>query len=350
MRPMVQLNDYLNQSQSQGAPWWLYFRNAWAYGVAALLLLVPGIAIAWRRSTTHRAIAMAWVIALIAMQCVAMKEVRYLVFLTPLSAILIAPAIQWLGTPGRRWMLTLPAVALCVDLMHVAPEAALIKSPFYRQSECRQLLSPLEMAGGKRKPVLASYRYLSFATPEHSPFVGDRYHRIFHFEIDHIQALYGYKKGEVILFDPKKVPLIVNDFRDNTPLLFANHLLLNSLGWEHRAPLGKDTFFQCIAFARTITLTRDARGALVTPEGVSLELYPGTVDERPAMMFGSPLQRELGRLVMPVMVDVDTNQAWPIRRVSKGTYAVTPGSETDLNKSRQITIRGFEIAFYIQYK
>ena len=80
-----------------------------------------------------------------------------------------------------------------------------------------------------------------------------------------------------------------------------------------------------------MTLTRDARGVLVTPEGVSLHLYPGTVDERPAMMFGSPLQRELGRLVLPVMIDVDTNQARAIRRVSKGMYAVT-GFETDLKR------------------
>jgi len=92
----------------------LYLRNLHNFGVLAMVLVLPGVIIALRgKNARLRMIAACWLMSAIAIQFVTFKEVRYVLFLAPLTAVLIVPAIEW--ATKRRALLIAIVLVVAAD-------------------------------------------------------------------------------------------------------------------------------------------------------------------------------------------------------------------------------------------
>ena len=151
----------------------LYLRNLHNLGILAMLLVVPGVILALRgRNARLRMIAVCWVMSVLAIQFTTFKEVRYLLFLAPLTAVLIVPMIEW--AIRRRALLIAMVLVIGVDQFRGLSSAT-------RQLTTTATIDPvrfLESAGTEGR-VVAS-KIISFVYNAQSPLQRDSYHGIYH--------------------------------------------------------------------------------------------------------------------------------------------------------------------------
>ena len=229
-------------------PPWIYARNAWAYGRLTALLLLPGLALALRGSRLQRRVAFAWVAAVVFIHLMPLREVRYLAFVAPLSAFLIAPAAARMGR-HKAGLLAMGAL-LVLDLGGGLREAARVFTPFYRHSELRTMLEPLSEQGRLRRPLYHNVSMLSFVAPGQSPLAADRYHRVFHVGAHQIGLLYGYAPHDVRAVLPRQLATLAVTAPAGSALLFANNILAHGPTWAPAPPPGSETFVQGLAIAQ----------------------------------------------------------------------------------------------------
>jgi hypothetical protein len=151
----------------------LYLRNLHNYGIAVVLMVIPGLVYAFRSTDARlRMIAFCWVVCVVAMQLVSFKEVRYLAFLAPLSAVLIVPVVQSLIT-HRLAAGLLMALILFDQYRGISVSAAQLSST--AGVDIRRFLEAPEGDGR-----VFSSRILSFVYMPDSPMLRDPYHGIYH--------------------------------------------------------------------------------------------------------------------------------------------------------------------------
>jgi len=246
-------------------PLWIYIRNLWAYGRVTTLLLIPGLVLSLSGSRLQRRMAFAWIAAVVFVHILPHREVRYLAFVAPLSALLIAPPVSTLGRHKVGSVLII--VLLLFDVGGAAMEASRVAMPFYRHSEAQTLLEPLADGDRLRRPLFHNISMLSFVAPGQSPLAADRYHRIFHMGIHHIAVLYGYAAGDVRLVLPRQAPVLTATAPEGSALLFSNAILAHGPTWMPGPPIGSESFTQGLATVQTIVLRRRHDGVYETSTG-----------------------------------------------------------------------------------
>ncbi len=183
-RPLVLLNSVSAQYNNEGDlallfPWTLYLRNLHNYGIVTVLLLIPGIVLAFRGNDARlRMIAVCWLISVIMLQSVAFKEARYMAFLAPLSAMLIVPVISLLRR-SRALFVALLAVILIDQFRGMTMAAAQLTST--PGIDIARFVGEVENSG-----KIISSPNLSFAFMADSPIRHDRYHGIFHLSAENL--------------------------------------------------------------------------------------------------------------------------------------------------------------------
>jgi len=151
----------------------LYLRNLHNLGVLAMLLVIPGVIVALRgKDARLRMIAICWLMSAIAIQFVTFKEVRYVLFLAPLTAVLIVPAIEW--AIKRRILLIAMVLVVVVDQVRGFTVAA-------NQLTATGTIDPVRFfeSAGTEGRVVAS-KIISFVYDTRSPLQRDSYHGIYH--------------------------------------------------------------------------------------------------------------------------------------------------------------------------
>lgn len=290
LRPLHQMQTVVAAFQVEGPITeiiyqWVYLRNLSIYGMLAMTLVLPGIVLAWRKGDRlQRSIAIAWLVLFAVMQAVSFKEARYLAYLAPLSAFLIAPVIAELAR--RNWMYLLPLGALLlVDLGFSVREAARLRAPFYRNqvSEFLGILPAPKALHGR----IVMTRYLSFVTPDKYAFFGDRYHRIINLNSDQIRLLYGYPRAKVLAFADTRGPSTA-DFGPGDILVYANDVAARvpPLHPVNSTTLQPD-FVQFVAVAETLNLHRvgdEYRSGAISRQPLLL-LHARGVDAEPLTSF-----------------------------------------------------------------
>jgi len=252
-------------------PPWIYVRNLWAYGHLTTLLLIPGLALSLTGSRLQRRVAFAWIVAVVFIHALPLREVRYMAFVAPLSAFLIAPAVRMVGSYKLGSLLV--GALLLLDVSGAVMEASRVATAFFRQSQLRILLEPLLEDGRLRRPLLHNISMLSFVAPDQSPLAADRYHRIFHVAVNHIAVLFGYAARDVRIVLPGQATALMATIPDGSALLFSNAILAHGPTWEPAPPVGTGSFVQGLATAQTIVLRSRHDGVYETPRGhtVSVE-------------------------------------------------------------------------------
>lgn len=278
LRPYLQITQFVEYFRG-GGPLreiiyqWVYLRNLSAYGIAAMVFVAPALILALRSGQRlQRTVAIAWLVLFVLMQIIAFKEVRYLAYLAPLTAFLLAPALIAL-VRQRSLLVYLFAALLLVDLQRIYGEAARITDPYYK-NVVKDFLQPLPGKEDLHAPIIMTER-LSFVSPERYAFFGDRYHRITNLIDDQIRMLYGYEQGAVVrfmdnrslhgdMFVPGSFLIFVNDVAARVPPFPAD----NSTSLH-------ENFTQLLAVAEPVTLRRQGEEYLLAaPSAQPMLLLP----------------------------------------------------------------------------
>lgn len=229
------------EMNSQGLPV-VYLRNAPAFGLLTALLFVPGWLLAARShetameasKTTVRLAVAAFPLLVAALHVIKLREVRYMLFLAPLMALLLVPAVRVLLR--RRWTMAALVAVLVVEWLPLhpvarGPEALRLVEPFYRHSELREFVSVIREH--RQGPVIYQGPYLGFRPPEVSHLVGDRYNEVFHFGPHHLHHLENLG-SDLVLIPPGQS---VDAVPPGTLLVSVRGELLNDMTWDHAVRL-----------------------------------------------------------------------------------------------------------------
>jgi hypothetical protein len=322
-------------------PLWIYVRNLWAYGRLTTLLLLPGLALALAGSRLQRRVAFAWIASVVFVHALPLREVRYMGFVAPLSAFLIAPVALHLGR-HRAALLAMGAL-LTLDLAGGLTEAARVAMPFYRHSELGRLLDSLPPRGAHRRPLYHNVVMLSFVAPGQSPLAGDRYHRVFHVGAHHVGILRGYAPSEVRPVLPAQLRTLAAAAPEGSALLFANAILAHGPTWVPAPPVGSEGFVQGLAILQTIVLARGEGETYQTPAGKVVRVSVGRDDARAVLVIdpADVADMPLGAL-LPVGI-VDGAKAFPLWRRPDGRLALPLPPPAGATTPERLALRWFAV-------
>ncbi|MBT8099919.1 MAG: hypothetical protein KJO82_09220, partial [Gammaproteobacteria bacterium] len=169
----VAVSDTFGDNAELVFPADLYLRNLHNFGVLAMLLLIPGLVFALRGMDSRlRMVAVCWLLSAIVMQFLTFKEVRYMLFLAPLTAVLIVPAIH--RAMNRRLFLLAILFLVIVDQGRGLTMAA-------RQLSTAAAVDPVRFfeSAGTEGRIVAS-KTIAFVYHATSPLRRDTYHGIYH--------------------------------------------------------------------------------------------------------------------------------------------------------------------------
>mgnify|MGYP000962731432 CR=1 FL=1 len=257
--PWLQYRGVVEYAQKTGpidqtfSPW-LYARNLSAYGYLAMSLALPGLVLCLRSGRAlQQNVAIAWIMLAMSMQLLEFKEVRYLGYLAPLTAVLVATALEKI-IHFRRGYLYAALIVLAADLVGATQEALRIREPYYREA----MSSFLELF--PRKEELRGQVFLqvpmSFISPVRHSFWRDRFHRITHVNLDQLRLLHSYDPSSVGVFEEQRLtgPRAV---QPGDTVIFSNDVLMRQPPFQiDNRPLGLEWFSQKFTVAERITLTR----------------------------------------------------------------------------------------------
>jgi hypothetical protein len=189
-------------------PAWVYLRNLPAYGLLALVLFPLGAAKSWRESRMQRGLVMAWLLAVASTHLLSLHQVRYMLFVAPVTMCVLVPAVRTALASRRMRAGAVAILLLGVLPIHpysIAREASKIGTDFYRRSQLAWFLEPLREEGVYRSPVYLDWGLLSFLPPGDSELAGDIYHECFHIAPHHLIDLLSYDPDQVGHFDTQQL-------------------------------------------------------------------------------------------------------------------------------------------------
>ncbi len=313
-----------------------YARNAWAFGLAALALAIPGLWLSLSRPGLSRRVGLAWALAVLAMVITPYSEVRYLAFLAPLTAFLAVPAAR--AALKRPVLLAPVLLLLAADLFLIVPEAARIGHAFHRNPPHRAFLAPV--LENPDAPVAVDWDMLSFFPDETSPLAGDPYHRLFHFGWHHFTSILGVAEDRILhihngpAIHPDSVRELEMSFFKDRPgvLIHASSLAKNPPLGRPGPPAWQKDFLEAVYLDRPLVLSRDPDGGYSAIQGLRarFEDAPGG---RVFLSLDSP-PRALSGAVAAFLVDPAAGKRYTLKPEGSARFLVAgamPGDAPGAN-------------------
>lgn len=227
-RPLLLIGSVSSQYETGGDlstlfPWDIYLRNMHNYGLTTALLLIPGVVLAFRRGDArYRMIAACWVFSVLVLQLTSFREVRYLAFLAPLGAMLIAPVVA-VALQSRVWLLPLIAVVVFDQYRGLSMAASQLSAT--AGMDVTRFVGETPSDGR-----LVSSNHLSFAYLADSPIRRDRYNGLFHMTADQLYRLNEGKVHVLRFDDPRDLGSL--GIRPGDRVLFGNRTVVRQPPWE----------------------------------------------------------------------------------------------------------------------
>ncbi|MEJ2754665.1 MAG: hypothetical protein P8104_02235, partial [Gammaproteobacteria bacterium] len=222
---------------------------------------------------------------LVFMHLVSYREVRYLIYLMPLTALILVPSTTLL-LKWKRELLTLVLVLLLIDYVRIVPFALaqvtlgsrlnIIKlfkvledirplddsvqnaTQSTTQSTTNPIGSEPENPENSKTPeenkVLIS-PILSFALFPDSPIIGDRYHGYYH--LSDLLVFNLFESRYIVKALPKNFGIHYADLSAGDAVVYANHQLVRNPKQPEEDALFFNNFFQISGIVKHINLKRD---------------------------------------------------------------------------------------------
>lgn len=246
----------------------LYLRNSYNYGIGVLLLIVPGLISAfYKKESRLRMVAVCWLLSIVIMQLITFKEVRYLLFLAPLTAVLIVPVIQYVL---KQRMLAFFLVAF------ILTDQARGWSLAARQISSTAGINVAEFIDAStNKNRLIVSRILTFIYMADSPLERDLYHGIYHLTARIVASLYENKIELVTIEEASDIGQI--GIRQGDRIYWANTRTLRGPPWEatNNKPERTDQLMLISGDAQRVELVRNKNGyATKNYSGYSILFIP----------------------------------------------------------------------------
>jgi len=197
---VMSVNEQFGKHADMVFPADLYLLNLHNLGTLAMLLVLPGAVMALRgRNARLRMIAFCWLVCAALLQIVMFREVRYALYLAPLTAMLIAPVIE--RGLHKRALLIGMVLLVAVDQVRGFTIAA-------EQLTATATIDPVRFfeSTGRGGRVVAS-EIVSFVYDARSPLLRDSYHGIYHVSARVIFALQESATEVYELDDSRKLGL-----------------------------------------------------------------------------------------------------------------------------------------------
>lgn len=248
-------------------PAWVYLRNLPAFGFLVLMLFPIGVVKSWKESRRQRGLVVAWILSVAAVHLFSLHQVRYMLFLAPITMCLVVPAAR--TVLAKRWMMLSAFAILVLGVLPIHPysiarEAARIGTEFYRRSEAKWFLQPLREDGRYRSPVYLNWGLLSFVPPGNSELPGDIYHRLFHLAPHHLIDLFPYDPDEVGYLDPQQLAMMPSWAASTVYLAATRPPQFNPINWRGGPASDKFEQEQLVFVSRTVVMhaamTTDSTG------------------------------------------------------------------------------------------
>ncbi|MBN1863863.1 MAG: hypothetical protein JW808_03070 [Victivallales bacterium] len=292
VRPAVQALEYSRSDieNSAATQHWLYLANFSFYGFLTSLLVLPGIVMSLKcGDRLQRSLAVSWIVAFLFMHVILRREVRYIAFMAPLSAFMLVPVLEWIM--GKPRILAFCIIVLTADLLNASWEALRIVDPFYRESQLKRFLSPLRVVEPGTPCVFNDY--LCFIPPRRSPFIGDYYHRKFHFSPYHVKHFF--REDLYYMWNPARGNALHDSlsYGSGDCLIYANFFPM-----EIEGNFDADTYV--LIFARVERVPYDASELVVGIEAGK----KGFEDVR--------LGKVIDRYIYPVLYDPHSEKLFPV--------------------------------------
>ncbi|MGI9271569.1 MAG: hypothetical protein ACR2QT_07335 [Woeseiaceae bacterium] len=246
----------------------IYLRNIHNFGIAAMLLVLPGLVLAFRgKDARLRMIAVCWVVSVIALQLTSFREVRYLAFLAPLTAMLIIPTIR-LVINHRAAAAILLLVILFDQYRGLTVSAAQLSSTGGTDID-RFIGAP----SGDGKIIFS--RNLSFVFMPASPMRRDPYHGIYHISAALYRRLNENELGVIELRDPRDLGYMGVEPTDR--VYYSNINVLRKTPWRaDNVPASLEMLVMVAGDAEIVTLRRQGDEYVVDgADGQFYLLVPG---------------------------------------------------------------------------
>jgi len=224
----------------------LYLRNLHNYGIGAMLLVIPGLFMALRGTDARmRMIGFCCLLGAAVMQIVGFREVRYLGFLAPLTAMLIVPVMH-LILKQRIASMVLIAIVLFDQARGLSVAAAQITS-----TARIDVVAFMQAPEGNGE--VFSSQALSFVYDAASPLMRDRYHGIYHVTPDNLMWLHEGDMNVTTIVDPRA--LGYSNIKPGDRVYYSNNTITRTPPWqENNRPLAIAEFLQLAGSATTMEL------------------------------------------------------------------------------------------------
>jgi len=264
----------------------LYLRNLHNLGVLAMLLVIPGLVLALRGGNARlRMIAVCWLMSAIAIQLVAFKEVRYVLFLAPLTAVLIVPAIEWAAK--QRALLIAMVLVVAADQVRGLSIAA-------EQLTATGFTDPVRFfrSAGTEGRVVAS-KLISMVYDARSPLQRDSYHGLYHISAQLIFELQEGKSEVQGVVETHELGLA--NLQPGDRVYVANSEVRRAAPYvEDNSPYMLPDYMAIAGRATTFTLRRQGEGFVVDGyENSYVMLVPDAqAGKTPPLLSSSALEIE----------------------------------------------------------
>jgi len=330
--------------QSMNPPWWVYLRNLPAYGLVAGFLLLPGLWMSWKEDRRMKGLVLAWVAAVVAMHLIGIRQVRYLIFIMPITAVLIVPVIQRIFV-YREGLPALLAILLFNQFTRYSAVAEMARpfSDFYRESEARALLdqhpfpAPEENEGAM---LIVNSHMLSFYDGRNTPLTGDVYHNLFHLDLHHIVDLYRVGEGLVGKLNVDDINRL-EKWPENTSIIATSTgILINGVDWYSRPPKNAGLLTQTMYRSASSEIRRRSGMEYFTDDGRPLQIGPAKLNGQDVFLMQGEWLAPIAPHVITIRLNHPAVDAVVYGRIENPSQWLIPGF-THLPEDSSATLRYF---------
>jgi hypothetical protein len=295
--------------------------------VLASLLVIPGIWFAWKEDRRIKGLVLAWIFSVIAMHLVGIRQVRYLAFIMPITACLIAPVVQRIMA-HKEGLPAMLSILLVTQFTRYSSAAEVVRpfTDFYAKSDAREFIRQYDFpkSEDEKQVLISNTNMLSFTDGRNTPLSGDVYHNLFHLQMKHIADLYQLKPGQLALLDNDSINKLTSWPDGSALLVGSSSILMNTTEWWSAPPVNKDVHQHMLFRSEAFGMTRKIGNVYDVGNGLSVTIEEGALDGAPMWVMQGDWLKDITPLVLNIRVTFPGHEGLVYGRTHNNTTWLLP--------------------------